>query len=365
MVRVGILGAGFMGRVHAECYARLEDVMIVAVASRSRDRAEQLAREYGARTTDDVAAIIEASDIDAVDICVPSDRHAEFAIRALEAGKSVLVEKPVALSLVEADAIIAAQRRREGVLMVGLILRFWPEYVKMREIAKSGGLGRPLWAYCQRLSTPRTWNTWMDDPASSGGVLVDLAIHDFDFLSQILGRPSTAFAQGIENPRTGQLDQIVTILGYREGRAVVESCVMMPASYPFSAGARILFEEAALEYRFTSAPSPGGNLRQLDQGPMGTLLLFAPGQDPEQLVVEPRDPFLAQLQYFVECVRESRPPKTVTAEVGRTALEVALAARESLMAGGWSSCRPPPRSQRHDEWWGGPRGSPPLRFDLE
>ena len=154
----------------------------MAVSSRTQERAARVAALCGADAIDDLYAPLERSDVDVVDICLPTPLHREAAERAFAAGKHVLLEKPIALTLEDAEAIVAAAERAGRLLVVGLVLRFWPEYVELRRIAASGELGRPLAASAQRLSPPPGWNDWMIDPARSGGVCVDLMVHDFDAL---------------------------------------------------------------------------------------------------------------------------------------------------------------------------------------
>ncbi len=141
MLRVAVLGGGFMGGQHARAYAKLPNVKVAGIASRGSERARALAAELGAAHVPDPYRLVEDPDVDAVDVCLPSDRHEEMAVAALRAGKHVLVEKPLALSLDSADRIIAAWRASGRKLMVGQVLRFWPEYVALQRIATSGRLG--------------------------------------------------------------------------------------------------------------------------------------------------------------------------------------------------------------------------------
>src|SRR5581483_8683347 len=108
---------------------------------------------------------------------------------ALAAGKHVFLEKPIALTLEDADAIVAAAERSGRMLMVGLVLRFWPEYVELQRRVAAGELGRPLAVSALRLSPPADWNDWMADRSQSGGTPVDLLIHDFDQMNWLLGTP--------------------------------------------------------------------------------------------------------------------------------------------------------------------------------
>src|SRR5262249_39097345 len=149
----------------------------------SRTRGGQVAESVGAEFTTDLDAVLADPEVDAVDVCLPTPLHRSVAERALAAGKHVLLEKPIALTVEDADAIVAAAAAvPDRVFMVGMVLRFWPEYVELQRRMAARELGRPLAVQASRLSPPADWNDWMADHAQSGGPAVDLMIHDFDQL---------------------------------------------------------------------------------------------------------------------------------------------------------------------------------------
>src|SRR5712692_2280272 len=126
MLRVGVLGSGFMGSLHARAYHKLADVEVVAVTSRQSERGARLAAELGSRHVTEPAEIVADPRVDVVDVCLPTPWHAHHAIAALRAGKHVLLEKPLAASLGDARAILDAWRQSGRALMVAQVLRFWP-----------------------------------------------------------------------------------------------------------------------------------------------------------------------------------------------------------------------------------------------
>src|SRR5262245_14848965 len=158
MITVAIVGAGFMGSAHAGNYAALADrVRVKAVCARSLERAARVARTLGAEATVDLDAMLSDPEIDAVAICVPTPLHREVAEAAFAVGKHVFLEKPIALTVEEADAVIEASERSGRMLMVGLVLRFWPEYAELARLVEAGELGRPLTVSTLRLSPPADW----------------------------------------------------------------------------------------------------------------------------------------------------------------------------------------------------------------
>lgn len=190
MIGVALLGAGFMGIQHARGYRRLAGTAAVKVVCfRTGQRAATLARELGAESTTLLDAAPELPGVDAVDVCLPSDLHASVALAALEAGRHVLVQKPVALSMQDAEAMGRAADKAQRILVVATTLRFWPEYQALERLAASSSLGSITGLVAERLSPPITWNAWIADRARSGGTAVDLMIHDLDLVGRYLGKP--------------------------------------------------------------------------------------------------------------------------------------------------------------------------------
>jgi predicted dehydrogenase len=129
------------------------------------------------------------------DICLPSALHRTWTERALEAGKHVFLEKPIALTAGDADAVVDAAARHHAVLVVGLVLRFWPEYVELQLLVASGDLGLPRAVSTHRLSPPIDWNDWMVDREQSGGVPCRPARARLDQMNWLLGEPRVFCAE--------------------------------------------------------------------------------------------------------------------------------------------------------------------------
>ena len=253
---IAIVGAGFMGSAHAANYASLsERVRVKTVCGRSPERAARVAETVGAVSDADLDAVLADPEIDAVDICVPTPAHRDVAERAFAAGKHVFLEKPLALTIEDAEAIVAAAERSGTIFMVGLVLRFWPEYVALAQLVERGELGRPKAVFAQRLSPPADWADWLGDREQSGGTAVDLMIHDFDQMNALLGTPRSVFAS---EPEPGHVHAVVE---YDGGSGIAEGSMAMPRSYPFSSDIRVLGERGVAEYAFSAAPVEGeGNI---------------------------------------------------------------------------------------------------------
>jgi predicted dehydrogenase len=334
-ITLAILGGGFMGAAHANNYAALgERVRVKTVYSRTVERAERVAELVGAAVSTDLEATIRDPEIDAVDICLPTPIHRATAELAFGAGKNVFLEKPLALTVEDADAILSAAERSGRILMVGLVLRFWPEYVELQRRVEAGGLGRPLAASAYRLSPPADWAAWYADVSQSGGPPVDLMVHDFDQMNWLFGAPRTVYARAVSLGDPGYPNHVVAVVEYEGGaEAVVEGSMAMPTSFPFSSTIRVLCENGVAEYSFRAAPAEGGgNIGAVDPSARG-LRLYPHGGEPEVVLLDPVDPWGPEIEEFVSCLEQGRQPENGTGEQARLGLRVSLAAVRSLRSG--------------------------------
>ena len=327
MIRIGLLGAGFMGLTHGRAYRHVPEVEVVAVLDRNPDKANTLAQETGSRVELDPEKIFNDPDIDIIDVTLPTPYHPEYAIRGLESGKHVIVEKPLALNLTEAEEILEAAQRSNRYLMVAHVIRFWPEYEAVQAVIQSGRLGKPLLATAYRLSNMPQWADWFRNPALFGGAVLDLQIHDLDFMNSLFGSPQKISAIGLQD-ETGGWNHVITQLEYITGRANVEASCMLPRDFPFTAGLQVLCESGVLEYHFR------GGGASFEQGqPTSYLLVHEPGRPNQPLHCEPGDGYVNELAYFVHCVKTGTSPTRVTPADARLAVQTALSSRQALETG--------------------------------
>ncbi len=329
MARVGILGAGGIGTVHARGYAQIPNAQIVAVADAVPAAADKLAAAHGARAYHSIPSLLADSQVDLVDVCLPTHLHAEAVIAAARAGKHVLCEKPIALGLEEVDRMIEAVERAGVQAMIAQVVRFMPHYQAIKDLFRRGELGRPLSAAAARLGDPPGWSSWFADPAKSGGAILDLHVHDLDYLYWLFGAPRRVYASGLKSA-LGAWDQVLTVLDYGEFKASAEGSTMMPRGFPFTATIRLLGDKGCAQY-------PAGGPQAVDRGAAATaggqLVVYRPGQPPEYPTLAAKDPYMAEVEYFVGCVERGRPPTIATLAEARQVLAIALAARRSLESG--------------------------------
>jgi len=305
-VRFGVIGCGSYGTVHAGLIASLgPEARLVAVADAVPDRAAAVAARFRCAASPDPAALCARPDVDAVTVSVPHGWHADTAIAALNAGKHVLVEKPLEIDLAAADRLIATERRTGRVVGVMSQRRFEPAARAAQEAVAAGGLGRLTGGFAQTV----TWrgqdyydaSPWRGNRAAEGGgALITLGVHTLDLLLCLLGRPLEVQAQA------GCL---------AHERIEVEDALV--GSIRFASG-------AIAGVTATTAAQPGLPPRVVVYGDRGTV----------EIPADPDEHGAARAQYrdFVTALDTGRPPLVGTG-AGRRVLATVLALYESARTG--------------------------------
>lgn len=242
MLKVGIIGCGFMGRMHANVYGLLEGAELVAAADLKKEKAEALGVP-GYATLEEMLA---AHDLDVVDVCLPTYLHREYTVKAAEAGKHVFCEKPMALTVEDADAMIAATEKAGVRLMIGHCIRFWPEYALLKQMADDQRYGKLLSVNFTRYGEFPFWSegNWLADESKSGGGALDMHIHDTDFALYLKGKPASMVSHGTRDHRG--VNQIFSTFRYDDGTVLhLEGGWNLPRHTPFKMAFRAIFERAA------------------------------------------------------------------------------------------------------------------------
>ena len=210
-VRIALLGAGSMGTVHAAAYAAMPDVSVVGVFSRDPARAAAVAAICKAQPFTDAAQLIQRADIDAIDVCLPSANHHDVVVPALEAGKHVFCESPLALDLDQAQRMRDAARRAGRLLQVGLLMRSVSAYGHVEAVARSGEHGRLLSVTTWRLGSYLHADA-PDRKAHYGDPSTELMTFDFDFVHWLMGPPQSLSASAARMPdgRPGEISALLT-----------------------------------------------------------------------------------------------------------------------------------------------------------
>lgn len=323
-IKVGILGMGFMGNCHFNAYKGVEKARVTVLCDCDGNKlkcdagvagniasAGQKKNLAGIKTYTEASRLIADPEIDVVDITLPTYLHAEWAIKALKAGKHVVCEKPMALSSLDARKMVSVAHQTHRQLFVGHCIRFWPAYEVAREIVRGGSHGKVLSAVFSRISPKPTWswNNWLLNPKLSGNAAFDLHIHDVDFILYLFGKPKTVCSHGSGSARSG-FEHIVTSYDFAKKNVVIaEGGWGYENKYPFSMTFRIAMEKASLALHAD-----------------GKLMLYKSGRDPETVEVPSGDGYGRELVHFIGCIAAGNTSKIVSPE--SAALSVQLVEKE-------------------------------------
>jgi len=305
MIRTGIIGMGGMGWFHASRYFQMPEVQLVAIADVRPDRLEaknavQINIENRASLPDlskvqrfaHADQLIAQAEVDVIDICLPSFLHATYAVKALQSGRHVLCEKPMALKIEDANAMIQASQQANRKLMIAQCIRFWPEYLYLKSAVQSGSLGRLLSLNMYRIGGRPSgwgWENWFMDPVRSGGALYDLHIHDVDFVNYMLGAPDHILVSGRKAAPDAACEVIHALYQYNNGPQVSIHGGWSEVPIPFKAGYEAWFEKGFL---------------RLDTDQTPALTLYDDSQENKRPVVyEPGDAYFNEIQYFIHGVQ--------------------------------------------------------------
>ncbi len=305
-MKIGVFGLGFMGSTHLKAYKRIPRVELAAVVSDipqalTGDLSQVQGNLGGPGEKMDFSAVAKYSDpyealanpdLDAVDLCLPTHLHADVAIAALRAGKHVLVEKPMALTGEDCDAMIRAAQESGRILMAAQVVRFLPTYSVTARMLKAGELGPVRAAIFRRRCSAPAWSLWLDKKERSGGGIFDLLIHDLDFCMHLFGHPEAVSAAGYEDLSRG-IDWVTAELFYPAlGGVVVSGGWHHPGAFPFSMEYTILADGGTVEFDSAGIPPT----------------LYRADGRAEPLAIPDTDGYQSELEYFVECcVRGVQP----------------------------------------------------------
>ena len=329
MLRVGVVGFGFMGRMHFRCWSRRKDSRVVAIcdmnpAVRTNPEAH-IGDIDGAAEDVDFTSIqffaglddmLRSVDLDAVSLTVPTYLHAEYAVKILSQGIHVLCEKPMALSVGDCDRMIEAAGRSGKRLQIGHCVRFWPQYAKAKEFVADGRYGQVVAATFQRLGSIPTWgqDNWFLDEARSGGVALDLHIHDTDFVQHLFGVPRAVSSQGAT--RGGRLLHIATQYLYDDGKVVTaEGGWAMTPSFGFEMSFNLAFEKATVVYDLTREPV-------FRVCPVEGQACYPETAD--------GDGYTRQIAHFADAVSGRPVEDVITLEQSRDSVKIVQAEKESI-----------------------------------
>lgn len=216
-LKAAVIGCGALGKIHAECVAKLDGIEMVAYCDVNEQKAEALLGEFGGSyTTTDPEKVFDDPDIDAVYVTTLHDTHAEYCIRALDAGKSVMVEKPLAMTVDDCLRIAEAVKRSKGVLMTAFKMRYYDMLLKAKEL-----IPQPLVVTMQMMDNRWPDDSWANDPVLGGGNVISQGCHSCDILRFMTEQePIEVYAAGGHYyQKSGVVDNVTAVFRFDGGAA--------------------------------------------------------------------------------------------------------------------------------------------------
>ena len=359
MIRVGIVGLGFMGWIHWLAYRKLRGVQVAAICTRDKRR---LAGDWrgiqgnfgppgeqvdlsGVAAYPDVDDLLGDERIDLVDITLPTYLHADVAVRALKAGKHVLCEKPMALRVADCKRMVAAADKAKRLLFIAHVLPFFPEYQWALKTVQSGKYGRLLGGAFRRVIADPPWakNFW--SPEHIGGPMLDLHIHDAHFIRLLFGMPESVTTLGrtrrrvsptlASRVRRGGRDNGLPEFWHTQFRFADRDLVVEATSgtidqpgRPFTHGFEIHLERALLAFDFAVIGGEGQHLCE-------PLLLDGKGgvQRPKLSGGDPVDAFADEIREVARCIGKGHASEILGAELAQDAMRICEKESASLLRG--------------------------------
>lgn len=320
MINVGVLGLGMMGLTHLDAYSKRRDAKVVAISDKMPERLEGKVKAQGnvegqakgefdlsqARKYPEGMDLIKDPDVQLVDICLPTPMHVDYALAALAAGKHVLIEKPLARTAADAARLADAAEKAAGFSMVAMCMRFWPGWTWLKRVVEEKTYGKVCAATFRRVAC-HPGGAFYSSGELSGGAILDLHIHDTDFVQYLFGMPQSVSSVGYSKV-TSEIDHIVTHYRYRDVPMVVaEGSWSMSPGFPFNMAYTVNFERATAVY---------------DLGAKPQLMLYEPGRSPHAVEMESGMGYDHEIGYFLECIAAGARPTRVTLRDGQRCIQI-------------------------------------------
>ena len=325
---VAIIGGGFISNIHAQCYKNL-GIKIEAMADISEKVRQEFKEKYNCKTYSSAEVMLEnvSDNIDLVDICAPTFLHEEFILLALKHNKHVICEKPLSINIDFVENIIDKFENNNRYLMTAQVLRFWTEYINIKEWIEEGVFGNIKLVSAMSLAQhPKS--EWFYNPQKSGGGIFELHIHDIDFLCYLFGNVKEVYANGSKDENESW-DFINSSIKFKNGiSASAQGIFGITDNYPFTANMKVIGDKATAEYSL----SAGINLDS-DGKQSNSLILYRKGKEPIIENIKSKDAYELELEYFINCVKNNKKPEIVSLDSIKRTIKTINCLIESLESG--------------------------------
>jgi len=331
VLRVAILGFGFMGQTHYQAWKKQPGVQVVALCDANPNFVQDSQKTQGNIALNkepidfsalgiyhDFNDMLKREKLDVVSITLPTFLHADFTVQALKAGLSVLCEKPMALTAKDCDRMISAAGKSGKKLQIGHCLRFWPEYVWAKNIVESKTYGSLRAASFRRYTAMPAWSdSWFADESRSGGMPLDLHIHDVDYIQYLLGMPESITSYGIQN-KNNSIIHIVSQYEYDGHLITAEGGWAMMPTFVFEMGFTLILERATVVFTTRNQP---------------TIQVFPAQGEVFTPELPQNDGYFNEIAYFARELQGISQPQIITPQQARDSVRLVELEKKSVQTG--------------------------------
>lgn len=309
MQNIAIIGAGFMGRTHAEAYGRIKGAKLVAVVDADKKRAIELSEHYGCVGLNQIDELVNEK-IDVIDICVPTPFHKSTIENASYYSKNIICEKPIVLEPNDIDYIKEIVEKNDITFMLAQVIRFSNGYKMTKKLIDEGIIGKIRSIVCTRRQKAPRWSesNWINKRELSGGPSFDLIIHELDYINWILGRPE--YVLGTELMDGENCLHVKAELLYKDSTATIFGSLGMPEKF---AGGSVFSTIEVL------------GKKALITFDSNNIFRITTDKEDKEIKIDPNDAYEAELKYFIECVEKGEKPAIANIYQAKAPIEIACA----------------------------------------
>ena len=338
MIKVGLVGIGFMGWVHQLAYRRSKNAKLVAFSSSDPKKRSgdwrgiqgnfgppgELISLDGIEAFESLEQMVRSPNIDVIDICLPPHLHTQAALLAMEHGKDVFCEKPLALNPSDCFRILETASRLQRIALVAHVLPYMGALALATELVARGTYGAPIGGYFKRIISDPTWIPDFYAPDKVGGPLVDLHVHDLHWIQLLFGKPQGVHAVGRMHGKVAKFAHVLFDYGDADIAVSSSSGVIDGPGRPFTHGFELHLENATLQHEFAAFRD--------NPEIMPLKIVTRDGQviRPEMPATDEVDAFVAEIDDMAESVRSRCPAPRLNGLLAAQAIELAILIQEQL-----------------------------------
>lgn len=319
MIRVGVVGYGTIGQIHCDALGNVPGCELAVVADLDPARRTQAQKDFGVEVANDIEEMLQTTDVDLVDICVPTYLHEQVMVKAMEANKHIFCEKPLARTLEEGRRLVNLSAGYSQKIGIGHVVRFTPAYMGIRQSVEQGEIGQAgvVRTFRGGSQFPEGWQDWFANFDLSGGVILDLAIHDLDLCRWLFGDVQRVYAKTSRGRTIAHLEHAMIVLRFKSG-----VIAHVEGSWTNFKG----------EFYTTMEVAGTNGLISYDSRTTNPIITMAVPEESMQVGAVAANPYVLELQDIVQAIGDDRPPLVSVQDAFGT-LQVALAALESTRTG--------------------------------